>query len=76
MMEHLGHIDVDLLPIGGRQFTMNLSEAVQATRRIEPEIVIPMHSFEADPQEFKKQVENSTDTKVKVLQIGEVYHLQ
>ena len=75
-MEHLGHIDVAFLPIGGREFTMNLSEAVQATRRIKPKIVIPMHRFEFDPQEFKKQVENSADTEVKLLRIGGVYHLQ
>jgi hypothetical protein len=35
-----------------------------------------MHRFEADPQEFKKQVENKSDIKVAALQIGEVHYLK
>ena len=75
MIEH-GKIDVALLPIGGRDFTMNLIEAVQAAIMINPKVVIPMHRFETDPQEFKKQVENKSDIKVAALQTGEVYHLK
>jgi len=75
MMEH-GKIDMALLPIGGRGFTMNLTEAVQASIMIKPKAVIPMHRFEADPHEFKKQVENKSDIKVAALQIGEVHHLK
>ena len=75
MIEH-GKIDVALLPIGGRGFTMNLSEAVQAAIMINPKAVIPIHRFEADPQEFKKQVENRSDIKVAALQIGEVHHFR
>ncbi|MGD1972615.1 MAG: MBL fold metallo-hydrolase [Desulfobacterales bacterium] len=75
MGEH-GKIDVAFLPIGGRDFTMNLTEAVQAAITIKPNVVIPMHRFEAYPQEFKKQVEKKSDIKVAVLQTGEVYHLE
>lgn len=75
-MKELGRVDLALLPIGGRGFTMNLAEAVHATMRIKPKVVIPMHRFEADPEQFKKQVEHKSDIKVEPLQIGEVYHLQ
>ena len=33
-MEHIRNIDVALLPIGGRDFIMDLHEAVKAARRI------------------------------------------
>ncbi len=75
-MEDIGKINVAFLPIGGRDFTMNLTEAVQSTITIKPQVVIPMHRFEADPQEFKKQVENISDIKVEALKIGEIYYLQ
>ena len=75
-MIELGKIDVALLPIGGRDFTMNLTEAVQAAVVIKPLVAIPIHRFEADPQEFKKQVEKKSDIKVAALQTGEVYHLK
>ena len=75
--EMIGHgkIDVALLPIGGRDFTMSLAEAVQAAVVIKPKVAIPMHRFEANPQEFKRQVEKISDVKVAALQIGEVFHL-
>ncbi len=55
---------------------MNLIEAVQTAIMINPKVVIPMHRFETDPQEFKKKVENRSDIKVAALQTGEVYHLK
>jgi len=55
---------------------MNLTEAVQAAITIKPQVVIPIHRFEADPQEFKKQVESISDIKVEPLKIGEIYHMQ
>ena len=75
-MEDIGKVDMALLPIGNRDFTMNVTEAVQATMRIKPKVVIPMHRFEADPEQFKKQVEHKSDIKVEPLEIGEVYLLQ
>ena len=74
-MEHLGNIDVALLPIGGRDFTMGLSDAVKAAKILNPRVVIPMHRFEYDVKEYKKIVESETSIKVGPLDIGETYQL-
>jgi L-ascorbate metabolism protein UlaG (beta-lactamase superfamily) len=74
-MESLEDIDVALLPIGGRDFTMDLSDAVKAAKKINPKIVIPMHRFEADAEKYKKLVEQETSARVEVLDIGEIYQL-
>ncbi len=74
-MANLGPIDVALLPIGGRDFTMDVADAVHAVRMIKPKIVIPIHHFDADPREFKNRVENCSDIKVELLEVGEVYYL-
>ena len=74
-MKELSDIDVALLPIGGT-FTMDIQEAVEAAIAIKPEVVIHMHNFKADPQEFKDKVEVRSDIKVVPLKIGEVYHLK
>ena len=37
-MEHIGNIDLALLPIGGRNFTMGLAEAVKAAMKINPKV--------------------------------------
>ena len=74
-MKRLGEIDVAFLPIGGKEFTMNLAEAVKAAITINPKVVVPMHHFEADPQVFKNEVENRTGIEVKLLDTGEVYRL-
>jgi L-ascorbate metabolism protein UlaG (beta-lactamase superfamily) len=74
-MKELRDIEVALLPIGGA-FTMDIQEAVEAAIAIKPKIVIPMHNFKADPQEFKDKVEAKSDIKVVPLKIGEVYHLR
>jgi hypothetical protein len=34
-----------------------------------------MHWFEADPQEFKKEVEKRSEIEAKVLQDGKIYRL-
>src|SRR4030067_1493227 len=39
-MQTIGKVDVALLPIGGRGFTMNIAEAVKATEILKPSIVI------------------------------------
>ena len=74
-MEYVKKVDVALLPIGGRGFTMDLSEAVKAAKRLKPKVIIPMHHFETDPEEYKKSVEKEAFTKVEVLDIGEIYRL-
>ena len=75
-MAGLGRIDIALLPIGGRDFTMGLTEAVEAAVWLKPKVVIPMHHFEADPLEFKDLVEKKSAIKVAALQIGEVYRFR
>ena len=42
-MEDIGKISIAFLPIGGRNFTMNVTDAVQAAITINPQVVIPMH---------------------------------
>ena len=74
-IEHLQNIDVALLPIGGRDFTMGLSDAVKAAKKINPKVVVPMHRFESDAQEYKKLLENETSIKVELLNIGETFQL-
>ncbi len=74
-MEHIGNIDLALLPIGGRDFTMDIHEAVQAAKRINPKVIIPMHRFGSDPVEYKALVEKDSSIKVEPLGIGETYQL-
>jgi L-ascorbate metabolism protein UlaG (beta-lactamase superfamily) len=74
-IEYIKNIDVALLPIGGRNFTMGLSEAVQAAKRLKPKAIIPIHRFETAPEEYKKSVEKETSIKVEILDIGETYRL-
>ena len=74
-IEHLENIDVALLPIGGRGFTMELSDAVKAAKIINPKVVVPMHRFESNAKEYKKVVESGTSIKVAPLGIGETYQV-
>lgn len=67
--------DYALLPIGGH-FTMDVAEAVKAVELLKPKYVIPMHYntfpvIEADPEEFKKEVEARGLAKVIVLAPGD-----
>ena len=53
-------IDVAFLPIGGN-YTMDIDDAVEATRFIDPSIIVPMHfntfgHIVADPEEFKQKL--------------------
>ncbi len=74
-MEHLENIDVALLPIGGRTFTMGLTAAVTAVKKINPKVVVPLHRFESDVKEYKKIVESETSIKVEPLDIGKTLQL-
>ena len=51
-------VDIALLPIGGT-YTMDVAEAVEAVKAINPKVVIPMHYGEIvgsveDAEKFKK----------------------
>ena len=74
-MEHLENIDLALLPIGGKNFTMGISEAVKAAQKINPGVVVPMHRFESRAEEYKELLEAGTSIKVAPLDIGEVLKL-
>ena len=64
-------VDVAILPIGGT-YTMDVDEAVESVKAIQPKVAIPVHynhikGTEADPQAFKEKVELKTQTKVIIL---------
>lgn len=69
-MSELGPIDVAFLPMGGT-YTMNVKEAAQATLRIQPSLVVPIHHLETDPQDLAVEL-RGTGIKVRVLRIGEL----
>ena len=75
LIGELYHPDIALIPIGGR-FTMGIAEAMMAANFIGAKTVIPIHyntweRIHADPKQFKKAIERTTDIKVKVLKPGE-----
>ena len=75
LIGELYHPDIALLPIGGR-FTMGIPEAMMAANFIGAKTVIPIHyntwdKITADPLQFKKAIERTTDIKVQVLKPGE-----
>jgi L-ascorbate metabolism protein UlaG (beta-lactamase superfamily) len=75
LIGELYHPDIALLPIGGR-FTMGFAEAMMAANFIGAKTVIPIHydtwdRISADPLQFKKAIERTTDIKVLVLKPGE-----
>jgi len=71
-MRKLDPVDVVLLPSGGT-YTMDNAEAAEAAIAINPKIVIPMHRWDTNPEEFKKKVETSSNVKVVILQEGREY---
>jgi len=70
--------DVCLLPIGGTQ-TMDIVDAIKATKMMKPNYTIPMHyntfdHIKADPQEFKQKIKKSIlKSDPVVLEKGEVF---
>ena len=70
--------DVALLPIGG-QISMDLVDAVKATKTMKPEYVIPIqyntwNNIKADPKEFVQRIEKSILKTIPViLQPGESF---
>jgi L-ascorbate metabolism protein UlaG (beta-lactamase superfamily) len=69
-MKQVGHVDVALLPSGGT-YTMDDAEAAEAALTINPRIVVPMHRWDTNPEDFKKIVEAKSNIKVVVLKKGE-----
>ncbi|MBS7605418.1 MAG: MBL fold metallo-hydrolase [Candidatus Bathyarchaeia archaeon] len=68
-------INLALLPSGGT-YTMDNPEAAEATIAISPEVVIPMHRWDTNPEEFRRKVEaSSPQIRVVLLKPGEQYKL-
>jgi L-ascorbate metabolism protein UlaG (beta-lactamase superfamily) len=74
-MELLGDIDVALLP-SGDTYTMNMEEAAEAAVAIDPQIAIPMHTKDQNPNVFKEHVERKSGAKVVFLGDDEEYTLE
>ena len=73
-MNDLKDITVALLPIMGRA-VMDVDEAVEAAIGIAPEMAIPVHWSDSDPEEFKAKAEARSDLKVVLIQAGETLTL-
>jgi L-ascorbate metabolism protein UlaG (beta-lactamase superfamily) len=73
-MSQLKNIDLALLPTGDK-YTMDNTEAAEAATTIKPKIAMPMHNWDTSREEFKKQVEAKSKTKVTLLQEGEEHQL-
>jgi len=75
-MKSLKEIDVALLPVGGT-YTMDSTEAAEATKHIKPKRAIPYHwgdivGDRADAEAFAE----ATECKVQVLSVGETISLE
>jgi L-ascorbate metabolism protein UlaG (beta-lactamase superfamily) len=73
------NLDLALIPIGGF-FTMDADDATVAVEYLKPKYVIPMHyntwpQIEADPEYFKKKVEQRTSSKCIILSPGETFEI-
>jgi L-ascorbate metabolism protein UlaG (beta-lactamase superfamily) len=71
--------DIALLPVSGI-YTMTAEEAVEAVKIIKPRIVIPMHfggivGSLADAEDFKRMIQEQTNTKVVILKKGEEFEV-
>lgn len=75
LIGELYHPQIAVLPIGGR-YTMGAPEAMMAAQFIGAPLVVPIHyntwdRIAADPVQFKKALERTTDITVRVLKPGE-----
>ena len=75
LIGELDQLDLALLPIGDN-YTMGIDDAVIAASFLKAKKVIPYHYntwpvIEADPEEFKRKVEEKTNSVCEVLAPGE-----
>jgi L-ascorbate metabolism protein UlaG (beta-lactamase superfamily) len=73
-MQQLGKVDVALLPTGGT-YTMDDVDGAEAALTIKPRIVIPMHTWDTNPEVFRRRLEAATDIHVQILEPGKEYKL-
>lgn len=74
LIGELTPLDIALLPIGDN-YTMGIDDAVHAASFLRAKLVIPYHYntwplVEADPEEFKKKVEEKTNSRCVVIAPG------
>ena len=76
-MERIGRVGLNaaILPIGD-VFTMGPEDAVEATRLLAPEVVLPCHygtwpPIEQDPQAWAEMIRQGTSAEPRVLAVGE-----
>jgi L-ascorbate metabolism protein UlaG (beta-lactamase superfamily) len=74
-MNKLKNVFLAILPTGGT-YTMDNPEAAEATLTIKPQVVIPMHTLDSDPKQFKMLVEQSSKIKVTLLNHSEKYEFE
>jgi L-ascorbate metabolism protein UlaG (beta-lactamase superfamily) len=73
-MRQLGRVDVAMLPSGGT-YTMDNPECAEAALAIKPKVVIPMHRWDTNPEEFRKKVESNSRIQVVILSQGEEFQV-
>jgi len=73
-MRRLKNIDLALLPTGDK-YTMDNVDAAKAAITIKPKTAMAMHTWDTNREEFKRNVEANSKTKVVLLQEGEEYQL-
>ncbi|MHA1999714.1 MAG: MBL fold metallo-hydrolase [Promethearchaeota archaeon] len=62
------NIDVAILPVGDKGYTMDFNDAARATRDIMPKIVVPMHNWDKDLEPFRELVKKiAPGVKVEIL---------
>ncbi|NJN41719.1 MAG: hypothetical protein HC811_05270 [Flammeovirgaceae bacterium] len=54
-MKKIKSIDLAFVPMGGK-FTMDINEAIETTKTINPKIVIPIHKLDKDFNDFAKEL--------------------
>jgi hypothetical protein len=72
-MKNLQDIDIAFLPVGGT-YVMDMEEAVEAAVAFRPKIVIPMHQGHDKPEDFKKEVQQRSETsgiELVILDVGD-----
>jgi L-ascorbate metabolism protein UlaG (beta-lactamase superfamily) len=55
----------------GGTFVMDKEDAAKAVLAIKPKMVIPVHESKSDPEEFKRRVQEKSETVVSIVTPGE-----
>ncbi|MHA1728902.1 MAG: MBL fold metallo-hydrolase [Promethearchaeota archaeon] len=74
-MKNFKELDFALIPIGNKEYTMDIDEAVEATKIMKPVNILPMHAWDPGNLDiFEKKVKNELpEVNVIKLQQGESF---